>query len=29
MTTVVMLSPGFPAEMAYFTRALAGVRRRG
>jgi hypothetical protein len=23
MTTVVMLSPGFPAEMAYFTRALA------
>jgi formate-dependent phosphoribosylglycinamide formyltransferase (GAR transformylase) len=25
MTTVVMLSPGFPVEMAYFTRALASV----
>ena len=25
MTTVVMLSPGYPAEMAYFTRALAGA----
>jgi hypothetical protein len=25
VTTVVMLSPGFPAEMAYFTRALAAV----
>jgi formate-dependent phosphoribosylglycinamide formyltransferase (GAR transformylase) len=25
---VVMLSPGFPAEMAYFTRALAGVGAR-
>jgi hypothetical protein len=28
MTTVVMLSPGFPAEMAYFTRALAGSGAR-
>jgi hypothetical protein len=28
MTTVVMLSPGFPAEMAYFTRALASVGAR-
>jgi len=28
MTTVVMLSPGFPAEMAYFTRALAGTGAR-
>ncbi len=26
--TVVMLSPGFPAEMAYFTRALAAVGAR-
>ncbi|MEJ3657502.1 hypothetical protein WEH80_31520 [Actinomycetes bacterium KLBMP 9759] len=26
--TVVMLSPGYPAEMAYFTRALAGVGAR-
>ena len=25
---VVMLSPGYPAEMAYFTRALAGVGAR-
>lgn len=25
MTTVIMLSPGFPTEMSYFTRALAGV----
>src|SRR4051794_37317002 len=25
---VVMLSPGFPAEMAYFTRALAAVGAR-
>jgi ATP-grasp domain len=25
MTTVVMLSPGFPTEMSYFTRALAGA----
>jgi formate-dependent phosphoribosylglycinamide formyltransferase (GAR transformylase) len=25
MTTVVMLSPGFPLEMAFFTRALAQV----
>ena len=25
MTTVVMLSPGYPAEMAYFTRALAAA----
>ena len=25
MTAVVMLSPGFPTEMAYFTRALAGA----
>lgn len=28
MTTVVMLSPGYPAEMAYFTRALAGAGAR-
>jgi hypothetical protein len=28
MSTVVMLSPGFPAEMAYFTRALAGSGAR-
>ncbi len=28
MTTVVMLSPGFPAEMAYFTRALAASGAR-
>lgn len=28
MTTVVMLSPGFPAEMAYFTRALASSGAR-
>ena len=26
---VVMLSPGYPAEMAYFTRALAAVGRPG
>ena len=26
---VVMLSPGYPAEMAYFTRALAARRRPG
>jgi formate-dependent phosphoribosylglycinamide formyltransferase (GAR transformylase) len=26
--TVVMLSPGYPAEMAYFTRALAAVGAR-
>ena len=25
---IVMLSPGYPAEMAYFTRALAGVGAR-
>ena len=25
MSTVVMLSPGFPTEMSYFTRALAGA----
>ena len=25
MTNVVMISPGYPREMAYFTRALAGV----
>ncbi len=25
---VVMLSPGYPAEMAYFSRALAGVGAR-
>ena len=25
---VVMLSPGYPAEMAYFTRALAAVGAR-
>ena len=25
MTTVIMLSPVFPTEMSYFTRALAGV----
>src|SRR5689334_25065380 len=25
---VVMLSPGYPAEMAYFTRALAGAGAR-
>src|SRR5687767_4849463 len=25
MTNVVMISPGYPAEMAYFTRALAAV----
>ena len=25
MTTVVMISPGFPVEMAFFTRALAAV----
>ena len=23
MTNIIMLSPGFPLEMAYFTRALA------
>ena len=28
MTTVVMLSPGFPAEMSYFTRALAASGAR-
>jgi hypothetical protein len=28
VTTVVMLSPGFPAEMAYFTRALASSGAR-
>ena len=28
MTTVIMLSPGYPAEMAYFTRALATVGAR-
>ena len=28
MRTVVMLSPGYPAEMAYFTRALAGAGAR-
>jgi hypothetical protein len=28
VTTVVMLSPGFPAEMAYFTRALASTGAR-
>ena len=28
MATVVMLSPGFPAEMAYFTRALASTGAR-
>src|SRR4051812_6161656 len=28
MTTVVMLSPGYPAEMAYFTRGLAAVGAR-
>jgi len=28
MTTVVMISPGYPAEMAYFTRALAAVGAR-
>jgi biotin carboxylase len=28
MTTVVMISPGYPAEMAYFTRALARVGAR-
>ncbi len=28
MRTVVMLSPGYPAEMAYFTRALATVGAR-
>lgn len=28
MTTVVMLSPGYPAEMSYFTRALAAVGAR-
>ena len=27
-TTVVMLSPGYPVEMAYFTRALAAVGAR-
>ena len=27
MPNVVMLSPGFPLEMAYFTRALAEVAR--
>ena len=26
--TVVMLSPGYPAEMAYFTRGLATVGAR-
>ena len=25
MTTCVMLSPGYPAEMPYFTRALAAA----
>ena len=25
---IVMLSPGYPAEMAYFTRALAGAGAR-
>jgi ATP-grasp domain len=28
MTTVVMVSPGYPAEMAYFTRALAAAGAR-
>jgi len=28
MTTVVMLSPGYPAEMAYFTRGLAAAGAR-
>jgi biotin carboxylase len=28
MTTVIMLSPGYPAEMPYFTRALATVGAR-
>jgi hypothetical protein len=28
VTTVVMISPGYPAEMAYFTRALATVGAR-
>ncbi len=28
MTTVVMLSPGYPAEMAYFTRGLATAGAR-
>ena len=28
MTTVLMLSPGYPAEMPYFTRALATVGAR-
>lgn len=28
MSTVLMLSPGFPAEMAYFTRALATAGAR-
>lgn len=28
MTTVVMISPGYPTEMAYFTRALAATGAR-
>ena len=28
MTNVIMLSPGYPAEMPYFTRALAAVGAR-
>ena len=28
MTDVIMLSPGYPAEMPYFTRALATVGAR-
>ena len=28
MTNVIMLSPGYPAEMPYFTRALATVGAR-
>jgi formate-dependent phosphoribosylglycinamide formyltransferase (GAR transformylase) len=28
VTTVVMVSPGYPAEMSYFTRALAAVGAR-
>lgn len=28
MSTVVMISPGYPAEMAYFTRGLAAVGAR-
>ena len=29
MPNVVMISPGFPLEMAYFTRALAEVGSHG